>query len=287
MRSSVALSFGVLLALLPSTVAATDWLFAADAALVRHDNLPRARLAQDRISDTSLEVSVSADRELPWRAPGIFTLKLRGGLDGYHHTDDLNQARFGLGLEYWQRLGLGPQAPWWSVDTTLGYSSYAASMRDGGTWQAGIAMGRSWQNGFDLHGRLGYARRNGRGGVTGLNPDRVFNLEHWRADLSLDYATQGRWGLFGGLGLLHGTINTSTTMAGMIMGVWTDDPTFGPGWRTYRVNARVVIASLGVHYSIGPATRFDFGWERLDGRANATGASYDSDTYTLRLRHGF
>jgi hypothetical protein len=268
-------------------VSASDWLFGVDAAVVRHDNLPRARLPQDHITDTSLEVLFSADRELPWRAPGIISLRLRAGADGYHDTGDLNQSRVGVGLEYWQRLGLGPQALWWSVESTLGYSNYSGSMRDGGTWHAGVAMGKGWDNGFDLQGRIDYERRNGRGGTTGLNPDRVFDLERWRASLLLDYATDRRWGLFGSVGLQHGSINTSTTMAGMIIGVWTDDPTFGPGWRTYRVNARVVAATLGVRYTAGPATQVQLGWERLDGNARTTGASYDSDIVTLRLQHGF
>lgn len=287
MHPVVLIVFCLAFTLLSPAASASDWLFNAEAGLVRFDNLPRARLPQDQLSESALEFELSADRALPWRAPGMFSVNLWTGADRFQEYSGLNQWRYGVGAGYHHRLGLGQNAPWWGIDTRLGYSDFKDNRRDGGFWQLGVSVGRGWETGFDLRGRIGYERSNGRGGTSGLNPERVFDTERWRASAELDYSPSFNWGIFAGLGFQRGHINTSTTMPGMVMGVWTEDAVFGPGWRTYRVSARVVTFTFGGHIDLGPATQFLVAWERLDGHASSTGADYDSNIYRLRLQHGF
>ncbi len=271
----------------PVPADADDWLYDTTVGLIVYDNVGRSRLSPDELSATALELDFNAQYQPAWRTDGVFTIDLFAGADIFDRVEDLGQSRVGLGAGYTRKIGLGREAPWWRVDARAGYHDFQDSARSGPAWQLGVAAGRTWDTGFDVRGRLDFRQHHGKGGATGLEPDRVFELDGWTARADGGYLINPGWALTAGLAYQRGDINTSTTAPGSTVGLWADDPAFGPGWRTYRIDARVVTMTLGANVELGPATQFIVAWDKLDAESRSTGNAYDSNIYRIQIRHEF
>ena len=115
----------------------------------------------------------------------------------------------------------------------------------------------------------------------------MFDTDAVRVGVEADYRLPGPVGLFAGLHWLRGEINSSIMQPGNVGPNWVDDPAFGPGWRSYRVDADVTALSFGATLALGEATQVVAGWERRDGRARNFDAPYDGSLVKVHVTHEF
>ncbi|MEX0900712.1 MAG: hypothetical protein WD081_08505 [Gammaproteobacteria bacterium] len=279
MGKSIRRFLAAALVLAPTVVPADDWLFDGTVGLIGYDNVGRSRYPADHRSETALELDAAARRQPGWQTPGVFEFEIWAGLDRYDRFPDLNQVRAGVGASYYDRVGLGPTSPWWSLFARLGYHDYGSQLRDGPVWQWGVAGGRRWAEKVDLTGRIAFRRQRAA--------SNVFSTSTVRVSADLDYRITPRWGTFGGLAWQRGDLSSALLSPGNAGPVWVDDPAFGAGWRSYRVDADVVALGVGVTANIGQTTQLLLAWERLDGRARDFSADYDGSIYKVQLTHEF
>ena len=258
---------------------ADDWLFDATAGFVAYDNLGRARYQADQRSATAFELDAGAHVQPAWQTPGAVTFDVWAGLERFDRFDGFNQLRAGVGATYFDKFGLGPDAPWWSVSARAGYHDFDSSLRDGPVWQLSAALGRAFGERLDVAARATHRNQRGR--------SSVFDTGTAQVGVEADYRPAESIGLFAGIHWLRGDINASILQAGNVGPNWVADPTFGPGWRTYRVEADVTSLLAGATFVLGDTTQLVAGWERRDGRARRFDAPYDGDLIKVHVTHEF
>lgn len=259
--------------------AVADWLFDASAGLTAYDNVGRSRNKVDYRSATALEVAGAALFQPAWQTEGVVTFDLSGGIERYDRFDGLDRVRVSAGAAYYDKLGLGAGAPWWSASASVGHVEYRDALRSGPTFQAGLSSGRAWDNGFDLRGGLTWSRHDGG--------REAFELASVRANLDGDYRLSPRWAVFSTVAWLRGDITASTTDDGNFGPTAFPDPVFGAAWRSYRVDSDIITFTLGGTYDLGATTQLLLAWDRLDGEARRFDAPYDGTIVRAQIRHEF
>ena len=258
---------------------ADDWLLDATAGLVAYDNLGRARYVADHRSATAFELDAAGHVQPAWQTPGAVTFDVWAGLERFDRFDAFNQLRAGIGAGYFDKFGLGPEAPWWSVSLRAGYHDYDSALRDGPAWQVSAALGRAFGERLDLAARATHRSQRGR--------SSVFDTDAAQIGVDVDYRPPAPFAVFAGLHWLRGEINSSIMQPGNVGPYWVDDPAFGPGWRSYRVDADVTTLTFGATFALGATTQLIAGWERRDGRARNFDAPYDGDLIKVHVAHEF
>lgn len=269
----------LMLAFAATPVAADEWQLDATAGFTAYDNVTRARFPTDHRSATALELDGSAQYQLGWRTAGVATVEVWGGLERFDRFSGLDQVRAGVGAAYFARVGLGPDAPWWSVDARAGYHAFRDDDRAGAAWEAGASTGRAWSSGFELRGRASYHSM--------VSDSVVFDTTYWRAAVDGDYPLTPRFTAFASVAWLRGELTSSTTAVGPLGPVVAPDPVFGAGWRSYRYEATATTLTLGATLAIGETTQALLSWERLDASARNFNADYGGHLVRVQLRHAF
>lgn len=258
---------------------ASDWLFDGTLGLITYDNAGRSRLVADHRGATALEIDGAGHYQPAVRTTGVLTLEVWAGADRFDRFDGLNQVRAGVGATYFERVGLGPAAPWWSASVRAGYHNFNSALRDGTAWDASVAAGKRWHERVDLTARATHRRQHA--------DSWVFSGSTLRLGVDIDYRLRPAWGVFGGVTWQRGDLASAIAGTGNVGPVWVDDATFGAGWRSYRVDADVLATTLGAQFAVGETGQLLIAWERLDGRARSFPADYDGNIYRAQISHEF
>lgn len=279
MGKSIRLMLAGALCVAPSVALASGWLFDGTVGLIGYDNAGRSRVVADHRSAMVVEIDGAGHYQPAVETAGVFSLEVWAGADRYDRFHGLNQVRAGVGATYFARIGLGPEAPWWSASVRAGYHAFDSALRDGTAWHAAIATGKNWRDRFDVTARATHRRQHAE--------SSVFAGTTLRLGVEVDYRVRPAASVFGGLTWQRGDLASSIAGPGNVGLVWVDDETFGAGWRTYRVDADVVTTTLGAQFAVGEMSQVVIAWERLDGRARAFSADYDGNIYRAQLTHEF
>lgn len=279
MGKSIRLMLAFALCLAPSVSPANDWLFDGTVGLIGYDNAGRSRLVADHRSATAIEIDGAGHYQPAVQTAGVLSFEVWAGADRYDRFHGLNQIRAGVGATYFARIGLGPEAPWWSTSLRAGYHDFDSALRDGSAWQASAALGKNWRDRVDVTARATVRRRHAE--------SVVFEGDTLRLGVEVDYRVRPAWGVFGGIAWQRGELASAIAGPGNFGPTWVYDATFGAGWRTYRVDSDVLTTTLGAQFAIGTVSQLVIAWERLDGRARAFPADYDGNIYRVQLSHEF
>ncbi|WP_409524729.1 hypothetical protein [Nitrincola sp. MINF-07-Sa-05] len=273
---------------LVSPVSALD--FSADTTLTRHQNLNKAGYTEDRRNDTSVQLDAGVTWQPAIQTPGL--LYFTGDLSAraYDHYTGLNQRELVLGAHYNQRMGLGPDVPWWQVTALYNFRDVNDSQRDSHGWWLGLTLGKALTANLDGRVWLAADGQKGKGDrhsamSEALQGRKVYDLSGWQFGGELTYWFTDQLSGLVSLSYRDGDIVSSSTQSQPMGYAWLMDPVFGMG--TYRAGAKVYDSQLGLMYSVSEQTMLSVGYQHLNARTDLPD-SYPYRTYrSSNLHLGF
>jgi hypothetical protein len=257
----------VALGTLPGTAARAEWSTAVEAGLVRETNVGRGQLEQDLRSDTAATLAASVRNYLVLGDRGTLSLGATVSAAQYQDLRALGHLDPGLALGYRHKFGVGPEAPWISLRTTLARLNYRDSVRNGWLETASVSAGRTVGERWDLRVEAAYEKRTadennevvpGLSGAAFAQRNRVLSAQ-------ADYAWSDAITLSAAYTRRQGDVTPTTQRNFPIFEASTAiaaDPAFGSDWFAYRLPATTHLFFAGLSRALGSHSSLNLGIER-------------------------
>lgn len=181
----------------------TPYNFNLNAGLLYDDNVARATLEQDIVSDTIANIGASADYRFHQSHNSIVILDASVDAYQYQDFDKLSNIIASIKADYRIQPNHGFTSPWYHISLEYSLVNYQSTLRDsdGYTFEAGL--------GKRLTDRINF--------LTGLLYENFeaeadeFDIDNYRLYFNFDFKTHFHNTLYVTLGYTDGNIATSTT----------------------------------------------------------------------------
>jgi len=258
--------------------------------IAHDDNIGRAELDSDRLSDKFVNVSGSINylHQIDYNS-GLVFKALAEWID-YQHYYGLDHYVLGLSATYRYKPELTYTSPWFSFGLKAKRLQYHDSeMRNGYTYEAEAMAGKRFTD--RIMGKVGLAHheRIARTDEKGLLGEKLFETQTTKAFVGLDYFLD-KFIFYGQYTFQNGDV-ISTGMATRQIVLATDeiqqDDAIGRDsnnnirW-AYRLTGDTHIGDIGFNYSLSRAAALDFTVRAVEVKA-AGGNTYDNYSAHLGL----
>ncbi|MFT7672586.1 MAG: hypothetical protein ACI845_000993 [Gammaproteobacteria bacterium] len=256
-----------------------------EATYVQNNNLNRASLSSEELSDQLFTVGVSNRRT--W----ILGQKSRVGFKGYLLADrwrrysGLDKQSLGLKTSYQYRPSRAYNGTTYSLFADLTHDDYESELRCGNRTVIGISAHRAVTNKINIFGAI---QGNKRGA-----DDAVFDTRYDSLRLNFDYDLRRNGLVYLGLQLRNGDMVASTSVASyyndIALASANEDAYTNKTLTTTRFKAETNILTLGYNLPVGQRDTLDFTWVKIDSKPekNIGNVSYSasqiSASYFMRF----
>jgi|GEM_PF-3405311 len=258
------------------------------------DNIGRAELDSDRLSDKFITASASANylHQINYNSGVVF--KALGEWIDYQHYYGLDHYVLGISATYRYKPELTYSSPWFSFGLKAKRLEYSDSkLRNGYTYEAEAMAGKRFTD--RIMGKVGLAHheRIARTDEKGLLGEKLFETQTTKAFIGMDYFLD-KFIFYGQYTFQNGdVISTGRATRKIVLAadeIQQDDaigrdPNNNIRW-AYRLTGDTHIADLGVNYSLSRAAALDFTVRAVEVKA-AGGNTYDNYSAHLGLLYRF
>jgi hypothetical protein len=250
------------------------WIDDAGIELRFDDNLTRAQLEHDIMSDAALLVSGSGGSAMQLSENGRLLLTLALSGSAYRRYHGLDHLGAGLALAYRWKSGLGPYAPELRLSGASTRLDYRDAGRDSWLYLAEIGLAKRLSQRLGM--RVAYQVEQRKSDTVGSRvvpriAANVFDLKSRNLNASADYSPHPHYVLSAAFTLRDGDIVSTTLRNFPIFRASSAialDPVFGPNRYAYTMQARTRGLSLGVSRVLGSHASFTLGYEYVDSRVD-------------------
>jgi len=186
-----------------SHAAETPYSFNLNAGALYDDNVARATLDQDIVSDTIANLGLSADYRFHHSHESIIILSTTVDAYQYQDFDKLSNILASVKADYQIQPGHGYTAPWYHVALEYSLINYQSSLRDSDGFTFEIGMGKRINDRIDFRSGLLYEKFEAEADE--------FDIDNYRVYFSFDFKTHQYNTLYLTLGYNDGNVATSTT----------------------------------------------------------------------------
>ena len=269
----------------------TEWQLPAEpvrleAGVMWDDNLNRARLTSEKLSDRIYSLTASKRITFP------MTEQTRATVSGFVTGDKaltytgLDRVAGGVVGELQYRTSADFDAFTLGLQGRAAYEDFNSGIRTGTRYSMGLNARTSLTDRIDVFTAVTRNFRDAR--------NLVFDGRDTSARFNLDYAAVQRGSLYFGGEFRRGDLVTSVpvSLAYAALGkASTPDDAYGlPGIQAYRYDARTRIWNVGFNYALGPRDSIDISWRQATSTPTAQvtnplyssgGTSYRAVQYSL------
>jgi len=183
--------------------AETPYSFNLNAGVLYDDNVARATLDQDIVSDTIANIGLSADYRFHQSHDSIIILSTTADAFQYQDFDKLSNIIASVKADYQIKPSHGYTAPWYHVSLEYSLVNYQSTLRDSDGFTFEIGMGKRVTDKIDFRSGLLYEKFEAEADE--------FDIDNYRVYFSFDFKTHQHNTLYSTLGYNDGNVATSTT----------------------------------------------------------------------------
>jgi outer membrane autotransporter protein len=241
-----------------------------DAGFMYDDNVSRAQLAADELTDYSFSANARLSHVFGLsehvRAVGSAVL----GGEAFRKYSGLTRGTAGVEGELQYRASGAWGTPTWALFANAHADAYESNLRDGARYAAGASVRVAVTDKISFFGAYTHNRRTAEGEVFDGRDNSVRGNFDWQWDAKRTIYLTGEYrrGDVVGSGKAPGPGNffphthdyENTALESL------DDAFPGLDYHAYRFKADTTIATLGYNWSIGPRESIDFSWRRVDSK---------------------
>lgn len=238
------------------TVEILDFQF--DAGFSYDDNVNRGREHREKLSDQVLAINLGKGIQLN---TGSHTRLMLNGFIGYEKFDTyqgLDRAFGGGQAEFQYRPSGEFGAPIFGIFARLSRDEFRSSLRDGYRYASGLTLRKPLTDRINLFGALSFNKRDAE--------EETFDASDTSVRLNADYAATANGTLYLSGELRRGDVVTSgpeSLISGDLASSVVDDDAFShQNFRSYRLKAKSVLATVGYNLPLGPKSSIDLSWRR-------------------------
>ena len=251
-----------------------QWRPDLGASFLYDDNLSRAQVSADIVSDFAAAARAGIGRAFDAGERGDFTLAFDVSAVRYFRFEGASVASLGVSAGYRRKLGLGLTAPRVSAEAWLAEESSPEAVRDGSRGGASATLSKRFDE--RLEGSLGFAyekrvQRHDAPVVPGIAGD-PFSLQSRTLLAKGSYALGSRSALLASAAAREGDVVSSTRRNAQIFAESAAialDPAFGPDYIAYRLSgARTISIGAGIAYDLSRRASLEAAVTAYDTRAH-------------------
>ena len=285
--------------LLGSGSAAADWFSDAEAGVFHDNNVTRGQLSSDIRSDTAAYASFTVGQFQQFGDRTSISASLNLQNQTFTRFSGLSNNSLGLSVSSKTKFGLGPEAPWAGVSVSATSLDHHDDLRDGWFFSYGVSGGTALSERWKV--RADYKREHrSMDQVTnttlpafvltlapGLRqlPGSVFDLHSHSLSLGAQFDYTDKIQFTFGYTRRTGDVESSTNPTIAILRVSTGlapDPTFGPPFVAYKLDADTNIYDVGFSYATSQRSSLNFSAQR-----NMSYATGDTNYFSNVVRASF
>jgi hypothetical protein len=254
-----------------------------DAGYMYDDNVTRANVSVDKLTDQAYSANLSAVILLPLgdHARALVTASLGGqGFSLYHGLNQATESAQGE-LQYRGSADFG--APTYAVFLRTFADQYESGLRSGSRYSVGVSARLPVTDRIQIFGAVAHNQRYGR--------SAVFNIMDDSVRINLDYALSRKGTVYLSAEMRNGDI-VSTGQPSLenvdISYAFAPDVAFpGMGLYSYRFKGNTSLYTLGYNYGLSSRSSLDLSWRMVvsaaDGRPSyaTSPASYTVNQYSF------
>jgi len=186
-----------------SQAAETPYSFNLNAGALYDDNVARATLDQDIVSDTIANLGLSADYRLHHLHESIIILSTTVDAYQYQDFDKLSNILASIKADYQIKPSHGYTAPWYHASLEYSLVNYQSSLRDSDGFTFEIGMGKRINDRINFRSGLLYEKFEAEADE--------FDIDNYRIYFNFDFKTHQHNTLYLTFGYNDGNVATSTT----------------------------------------------------------------------------
>lgn len=186
-----------------SLAAETPYSFNLNAGVLYDDNVARATLDQDIVSDSIANIGLSADYRFHNSHESIIILSTRADAYQYQDFDKLSNIIASIKADYQIKPSHGYTAPWYHISLEYSLVNYQSTIRDSDGFTIELGLGKRINDSIDFRSGLLYE-------MFEAEADE-FDVDNYRIYFNFDFKTQQNNTLYLTLGYNDGNVATSTT----------------------------------------------------------------------------
>lgn len=268
-------------------VASAVWIFDAEAGLVHESNVGLGQRGRDTHYDTALSTSVSAGAAMPLDDRNVASATADVNGMAWDRFSGLNSLSLGLTGAFRSKLGLGAEAPWVRVSSSVARQEYDIDVRDGWRYRVGAGAGKRLDERWDLRAEYAFEERlaDHEKAVSPRLPGDVFDLTSHTVSVRAEFLSSETISLSAGYAWRAGDVVSTTRRNPTIFAASSAlarDRAFGSNTFAYKIDATTHIPSFGLSVVLGPRWSLNLGYERQIGQTRR-GIDYHNDV----VRAGF
>ncbi len=241
---------------LANVIKPLGFLFAAGFA--HDDNVSRASVASEKLSDISYGITLSKVHSLQFTK--FFRLALNGFLDveKFRTYHGLGHFSGGIQGEFMYRASGEFSAPTFGIFTRLSGDNYESRLRDGSRRSVGLTLRNPLTDRINLYTAIANQARTGK--------SAVFSTRDNALRMNLDYVVDAGQTVYFTGEYRKGDIVSSglPSLAKLDMSdrFVLDDVFISPAFYTYRMQGKTNIFTLGYNHALSAKDALDFAWRR-------------------------
>jgi len=181
----------------------TPYSFNLNAGALYDDNVARATLDQDIVSDTIANIGLSADYRFHHSHESIIILSATADAYQYQDFDKLSNIIAGFKADYQIKPSHGYTSPWYHASLEYSLVNYQSTLRDSDGFTFEIGMGKRITDRVNFRSGLLYEKFEAEADE--------FDIDNYRVYFNFDFKTHQHNTLYLTLGYNDGNVATSTT----------------------------------------------------------------------------
>lgn len=243
--------------------AAAEEILRAEAGIVNHRNLSQATSRSDIVSDTALNLDLSAGRYHFFEDGNSIALNLDLRAAEYQRFHGMSNLALGASASFRTKFGVGSFAPWARASGSLMREAYRENIRDGWRSSFSLQVGRRLTESLDVSGGGSLERYDADHGlqvVPGVSGD-AFSIRGHNLFMRTDYNLGERWAGYASVNLRRGEVVASTRLDPEIFeysSAVTRDPAFGADYIAYRLFGKTWSFLAGMSWAVNPHASLNF-----------------------------
>jgi hypothetical protein len=177
-------------------------------------------------------------------------------------------------FSYKKKMGLGPDAWWWSGGANAGYAFYSDSDRSNLFITADLSVGKRFGNRVEV--AAGYAADMASAGNV------VYSIAGQGPEMSIDFTLTEQWLVYANWKSRTGDswMASSADPGGIDKAPWIPDSTFG-GYGAYRKDTTGTEMTYGANYLLGDHSSIDFSYMKRSVQVTGTSSWYYNSIYLI------
>lgn len=273
-----------------------SWFSDLEISASYKDNFGHAERSRDIVSDNAVLVNYSFVSNIELKSGNSIALKAFAEHEQVNTLDDLSRSTAGIQFIYRWQPTLGYLAPFYQFNTSVQANEYGVDQRDSTVANTQLFMTKRLSDDLTLVAGVSHYLEDSEGSV--------FDLEHGRMFLNMDYSPNSRDIYYAGYSYRRGEI-WSVAQRILCNGDPADDifpliaaaeeieqdqafsNTFCGDWTAYRLDADTQTLQLGVNIPVGNKSALDFSVVWIDAEEKGRKISYKSTviraSYLVRL----